>query len=95
MCVSYGVKSAQALLVKKGTEASRRIFTKTIASRITAKGAGPLAGMIGTYVPKALTKANIGLFLAQQLDSVDQRSNNGYIGIRSKKVNHNRIPNFV
>ncbi|MCR1954112.1 cell wall-binding repeat-containing protein [Clostridioides mangenotii] len=81
ICWKYGFNSVKSYITKKGVQASRRIFTKTLASRLVAKGAGPLAGAMTAAVNFALGYASVGGAAAKWLDSIDPRPSNGYIEV--------------
>gem|GEM_PF-1442818 len=84
ICWKYGFTSVKSYITKKGVQASKRIFTKTLASRLVAKGAGPLAGAMTAAVNFALGYASVGNATAKWIDKVDPKPNNGYIEVGRK-----------
>jgi hypothetical protein len=76
-----GVGAIQAYIVNKGKKEAKRIFTKTIVSKIKAWGAPKLAATVGIAVGVAMDYSNIGGAIAKQIDKRDKHPNNGWIDI--------------
>ncbi|MDR0125538.1 MULTISPECIES: hypothetical protein [Bacillus] len=79
--VGGGVGAIQSFIIKKGKAEAKRIFTKTVTSRLKAWGAKKLAISIGVAVAIALNYLDIGTQIAKQLDKRDKRPNNGWVDI--------------
>lgn len=79
--VGGGVGVIQSFIIKKGKAEAKRIFTKTVTSRLKAWGAKKLAVSIGVAVTIALNYLDIGTQIAKQLDKRDKRPNNGWVDI--------------
>ncbi|MFW0807837.1 hypothetical protein [Bacillus pumilus] len=79
--VGGGVGVIQSFIIKKGKAEAKRIFTKTVSSRLKAWGAKKLAVSIGVAVAIALNYLDIGTQIAKQLDKRDKRPNNGWVDI--------------
>lgn len=79
--VGGGVGVIQSFIIKKGKAEAKRIFTKTVSSRLKAWGAKKLAVSIGVAVAIALNYLDIGTQIAKQLDKRDKHPNNGWVDI--------------
>ncbi|MDR7247971.1 hypothetical protein [Bacillus pumilus] len=77
--VGGGVGVIQSFIIKKGKAEAKRIFTKTVTSRLKAWRAKKLAVSIGVAVAIALNYLDIGTQIAKQLDKRDKRPNNGWV----------------
>lgn len=77
--VGGGVGAIQAYIVKKGKEEAKRLFTKTVTSRLKAWGFSKLALAANAAVNFAMNYSDIGGKIAEYLDSRDSKPNNGYI----------------
>lgn len=77
--VGGGVGAIQAFIVKKGKAEAKKIFTKTVVSKLKEWGAPKLAAAVGGIIGTAMNYLDIGTKIAQILDSKDKRPNNGYI----------------
>ena len=75
----WGVYQIQKFIIAKGKDAARRVFYRTIATRLQAWGAGKVAVMLGLAVEFALNYYDIGGAAARYIDSKDKRPNNGYL----------------
>jgi hypothetical protein len=67
------------LLLKKVKKKHKKLFTKTVVSRLKAWGAPKLAYATGACVTIALNYLDVGNQIAKQLDKRDKRPNNGWI----------------
>lgn len=79
--VGGGVGAIQAYIIHKGKEEARKLFTRTVTSRLKAWGAKKLAISVGICVTVALNYMDIGTQIAKQLDKRDKIPNNGWINI--------------
>ncbi|MFS1519569.1 DNRLRE domain-containing protein [Bacillus sp. SCS-151] len=77
--VGGGVGAIQAYIIKKGKKAAKRMFYKTVVSRLKAWGAKKLAFAVGAAVAFALNYADVGGAIARYLDKKDKKPRNGYI----------------
>ena len=77
--VGGGVGAIQGFILKKGKEEAKKLFTRTVVSRLKAWGAPKLAFAVGASVIVALNYLDIGNQIAKQIDKRDKRPNNGYI----------------
>ncbi|MBL4931803.1 hypothetical protein [Clostridium paridis] len=75
-----GVAGVRAWITSVGKEQAKKIFTRTITSKLIAIGCTGLAGFIGAAVNFAINYSDIGGAVASYLDSVDTYHNNGWIG---------------
>jgi RHS repeat-associated protein len=78
---SFGLAAIQAYIKKKGKEAARRMFYKTVKDKLIAWGAGSLAVSLGFIVDTVLDYYDIGGWIAKKLDSIDRKPRNGWIDI--------------
>jgi len=74
-----GVAALQTYIRNVGRDAARRVFTKTVISELTRIGAPTTATVVGIIVNFILDYTNVGLRIAEHLDSIDSRPNNGYV----------------
>lgn len=81
IAVGGGVGAIQAYIIKKGKDEAKRLFTRTIVSRLKAWGAPKLALIVGVCVTTALNYLDIGTNIASQIDKRDSNRNNGYVDI--------------
>lgn len=79
--VGGGVGAIQSFIIKKGKEEAKRLFTKTVVSKLKAWGAPKLALAAGAAVTVALNYMDVGTTIAKQLDKRDKRPNNGWIDL--------------
>lgn len=77
--LSAGVTSVAALIKKIGLKEARRLFTKTLTSKLKAWGLAALATSLPFAVNFIFNLLNPGAKIAEYLDSVDDFPNNGYI----------------
>lgn len=59
----------------------KKMFTKTVVSRLKAWGAPKLALLVGASVGFAMTFLDIGGNIARQIDKRDSKKNSGYLEI--------------
>ncbi|AFS78970.1 hypothetical protein Curi_c19660 [Gottschalkia acidurici 9a] len=76
-----GVGTVAALVKKVGLKEARKIFTRTLASKLKAWGLSALAGSIPLAIDFILDYLNPGDRIAKFFDSKDSYPNNGYIDI--------------
>ncbi|MED5051002.1 RHS repeat-associated core domain-containing protein [Anoxybacillus rupiensis] len=79
--VGGGTGAIQAFIIKKGKEAAKRLFYKTVVSRLQAWGANKLAWIVGFAVGVALDYLDIGTMIAKEIDKRDKHPKNGWIDI--------------
>ncbi|WP_430534828.1 hypothetical protein [Listeria rocourtiae] len=79
--VGGGVGAIQSFIIKKGKREAKKLFSRTVVSRLKAWGAKKLAVSVGVAVTVALNYLDIGTQIAKQLDKRDKRPNNGYVDI--------------
>lgn len=79
--VATGVGSVTALVKKVGLKEARRIFTKSIKSKLIAWGAGALAVSIPTAVDFIFNLMDPSDKIAEFFDSKDDFPNNGYLDL--------------
>jgi hypothetical protein len=66
---------------KKGAAEAAKIFTKTLASKLTAIGCAELASSLSAIVTTVLNYLDVGTAIAKKLDSIDKKPNNGWLTI--------------
>lgn len=76
-----GVGSLSAYVRKVGLKEARRIFTKTIATKLKAWGLGVLAASSVKVFDFMVNYLNPGYYAANFLDSIDSYPNNGYLDV--------------
>lgn len=76
-----GTGAVSAYIRQVGKDAARRMFNKTIISRLIAWGAPGTAGVVSILVEYVLEYTDFGSKIASYLDSIDKRPNNGYFDI--------------
>lgn len=79
--VAVGVDSVVALVKKVGIKEARKIFTKTLASKLTAWGLGVLTTALPVAVDFIFNLLDPGSKIAKYLDSKDDFPGNGYLDI--------------
>ena len=79
--VASGVGSVTALVKKIGVKEAKKIFTKSIKSKLTAWGAGVLATSIPVAVDFILDLVDPSTKIAEWFDSMDDFPNNGYLDL--------------
>lgn len=79
--VASGVGSVAALVRKIGVAEAKRIFTKSIKSKLKAWGCGAFAASAGTIVSFILEVASPEDAAAEYLDSIDSYPNDGYFDV--------------
>lgn len=77
MAVGGGIGSIQAFIRQSGTEASKRLFYKTIKTKILSWGANQFAWAAGFGAELVFGILDPGTRIAQWLDSIDYIPNNG------------------
>jgi len=79
--VAVGVGSVAALVKRIGLKEARRIFTRTLTTRLAAWGLGVLATSLPVAVDFIFNLLDPGTKIAEYLDSQDSFPNNGFIDI--------------
>lgn len=79
--VAVGVGSVAALVKRIGLKEARRIFTRTLTTRLTAWGLGVLATSLPVAIDFIFNLLDPGAKIAEYLDSQDSFPNNGFIDI--------------
>lgn len=79
--ITLGVGSVAVLLKKYGASQARKIFTKTLYTKLTAWGATSLAGALPIAVSFILELLSPFDAIANLFDSWDYEPNNGYLDI--------------
>jgi hypothetical protein len=80
IAVGGGVGAIQSFIINKGKQEAKRIFTRTVTSKLIAWGANNLAWIVGTAVSFALDYCNIGNAIATYIDNHDTYHGNGWLG---------------
>jgi RHS repeat-associated protein len=81
VAVGGGLGAIQAFIIKKGKEAAKRLFYRTVVDRLTAWGAKKLAWTVGIAVSVAMDYYDIGTRIAKEIDKRDRKPRNGWIDI--------------
>ncbi|MBN1040284.1 hypothetical protein DVW12_16470 [Clostridium botulinum] len=76
--IASGVGSVQAFVRQVGTKEAKKVFTKTVKSRLKAWGCSKFAKYAGTIVAFILEVASPEDRIAEFLDSKDSIPNDGY-----------------
>lgn len=79
--VASGVGSVTALVRKIGVAEAKKIFTKTLKSKLTAWGCGVLAVYLPKMVDYVMSVLSPEDKIAEYLDSIDDYPNDGYLDI--------------
>lgn len=79
--VLVGVGSVAALVKRIGLKEVRRIFTRTLTTRLTAWGLRVIATSLPVAVDFIFNLLDPGTKIAKYLDSQDSFPNNGFIDI--------------
>lgn len=72
--------SVQGFIASVGKAEAKKIFTRTVISKLKSWGCSKLAWCVGGAVAFALNYADIGGAIADYLDAHDTYPNNGWIG---------------
>ena len=81
LLISAGVGTVTALVKKVGVNEARKMFTRTLTSKLKAWGLVALAGFIPTCVNFVFNLLSPGSAIATFLDKNDHFKNNGYIDV--------------
>jgi hypothetical protein len=79
--ISAGVGSAVALAKKVGMKEAKKLFTRTLKSKLKAWGLGTLAVTLPTAIDFIFNLLDPGTAIAEFLDSKDSYPDNGYIDL--------------
>lgn len=79
--IASGVGSVTALVKKIGAEEAKKIFTKSLKSKLIAWGCGSLAYAIPKLVDFIISVTSPEDKIAEYLDSIDSYPNDGYLDI--------------
>lgn len=75
-----GIAGVKAFIMRKGKEEAKRIFTRTVKSKLIALGCGSMAASAEWAINFAINAMDIGGAAADWLDAHDTYHNNGWIG---------------
>jgi hypothetical protein len=75
------VGSITAYIARVGAKEAAKIFTKTLTSKLIAIGCSALAVSICPIVTTVLNYLDVGNAIANKLDSIDSKPNNGWLSV--------------
>ncbi|MEI2403240.1 hypothetical protein [Niallia taxi] len=81
IAIGGGAGLIQSYIIKKGKNEAKKLFTKTVVSRLKAWGAPKLATVVGVSVITALNYLDVGTAIAKEIDKRDSKKKSGYIEI--------------
>ncbi|MBU3092376.1 hypothetical protein KPL35_09820 [Clostridium sp. CF011] len=76
-----GVGAISSYIRKVGVSEAKKIFNRSIKTKLLSIGAGALAGGLGRAVDFAINAADIGNTVAKYLDNHDSKPGNGWLSI--------------
>lgn len=76
-----GAAAVSAFIRKKGVNEAKKIFTRTVKSKLVAMGAGALAGGAVFAINFAVNASDVGGTAAKWLDNHDSKPGNGWLTI--------------
>ena len=81
LCAAVGAIGISGFIVAYGKTQAKRIFTRTIASKLAAWGCPKLAVALSGAIATALNYLDVGTNIAKYIDKYDYKPNNGWLSI--------------